>query len=128
MGMPERFCFVSAIVILPEKINNIIEKELSPIYNDYNNFYDLKFSNDSFTKELENAAKELDATDRIYVKGLSAKEYALGKNSYFIRNLIEQALQNFQVKGVIVYCSCLEVLTNLYENDVLDNIDKQKIF
>lgn len=74
---------------------------------------------------IENAAKELNATDRIYVKGLSAKEYALGKNSYFIRNLVEQALQNFQVKGVIVYCSCLEVLTNLYENDVLDNLENE---
>lgn len=71
-------------------------------------------------------AEQMDAVDKSYVKGLSAKEYALGKNSVFIAELLEKAIQNPLTKGIIVYSSCLDILTGWEEEDILENINNTK--
>jgi len=75
---------------------------------------------------IEAAAKRLEAEERVFVRGLTAKDYALGKNSRHIRELLEIALKRPQTKGIIVYCSCLEVLTNLDEEDILEQLANEQ--
>lgn len=71
-------------------------------------------------------AEQLDATDKLYVKGLSAKEYALGKNTVFIAELLEKAIRNPVTKGIIVYSSCLDILTGWEEEEILEKVNNTK--
>lgn len=75
---------------------------------------------------IEATARQLKAEERIFIRGLTAKEYALGKNSSYIKELLELALEKPQTKGIIVYCSCLDVLTNFYEAEILDELNNEQ--
>lgn len=75
---------------------------------------------------IKTTAKQLNAEARIFVRGLTAREYALGKNSSYIKELLELALQKPQTRGVIVYCSCLDVLTNFMEAEILEELNNEK--
>lgn len=68
---------------------------------------------------IKHLAEVLQATDRVFVQGLSAREYGLGKNVEIAAKLIQLATASAQLKGIIVYCSCLDVLTNWDEQSVL---------
>lgn len=75
---------------------------------------------------IKTTAKQLNAEASIFVKGLTAREYALGKNSIYIKELLELALQKPQTRGVIVYCSCLDVLTNFMEAEILEELNNEQ--
>lgn len=77
---------------------------------------------------LENRARQFGAENRVFVRGLSAKDYALGKNTKHLQELLNKALQKSETKGIIVYCSCIDVLTNFSEAEVMDGlINEQNI-
>lgn len=75
---------------------------------------------------IEATAKRLGVEDRIFVRGLTAREYALGKNSSYIKYLLEAATAKPRTRGIIVYCSCLDVLTNFQEAEILEGLNNEQ--
>lgn len=71
---------------------------------------------------IKHVTELLQATDRVFLHGLSAKEYSLGKNAAIVAKLLNEVVVMPGVKGVIVYCSCLDVLTNWNEEALLAEV------
>lgn len=68
------------------------------------------------------AEQGLTPKQRLLAQGLSAREYGLGKNSRIAAQLLQQAANLSGIKGVIIYCSCLDVLTGWDEKSVLKQV------
>lgn len=71
---------------------------------------------------IQHTADLLGVEERLLVQGLSAREYGLGKNSKIAAQLLQKAVELPNIKGVIVYCSCLDVLTGWEEGDILSRL------
>lgn len=65
----------------------------------------------------------LGANERLFARALRNREYALGKNTTIVRALLEEALQLPNIRGIIIYCSCLDVLANWNESEILADIN-----
>lgn len=56
-------------------------------------------------------AKEINRTDFLFWRSLSERDYSLGRNGQAIQACIQEAAAYPEVKGVIVYASCMDILT-----------------
>lgn len=60
---------------------------------------------------LYDSAKRINALDRLFLCEISPVEYSLGKQGNKILQAAEHAGNLEQIRGVIIYASCMEVLT-----------------
>lgn len=60
---------------------------------------------------LYRTAVEMGRTDFLFAKALSQRDYSLGKNLPAIAACVQEAISCEAVKGVIVYASCMDILT-----------------
>lgn len=60
---------------------------------------------------LYDSADRIHALDRLFLCEISAAEYSLGKQGVKIWDAVEQAAKLPGIRGVIIYASCMEVLT-----------------
>lgn len=68
-------------------------------------------------------ASNLGAEERLLARALKNREYALGKNTAVVKTLLEEALTVSNIRGIIIYCSCLDILANWDESEILADID-----
>lgn len=62
-------------------------------------------------RSLYLTAKEMGKSDFLFWRSLSERDYSLGKNAWAIRACIQEAVSYPEVTGVIVYASCMDILT-----------------
>lgn len=62
-------------------------------------------------RALYRIAEEMGKTDFLFWRVLNERDYSLGKNGQAVRACIEEALSYPEVTGVIVYASCMDILT-----------------
>ena len=60
---------------------------------------------------LYDAASRIHALDRLFLCEITAAEYSLGKQGVKIWNAVGKAAKLPGIKGVLIYASCMEVLT-----------------
>lgn len=60
---------------------------------------------------LYDSAKKINALNRLFLCEISSVEYSLGKQGKKIWQAVEQAANLEGIRGVIIYPSCMEVLT-----------------
>ncbi|MDO4178582.1 MAG: hypothetical protein Q4D21_05255 [Phascolarctobacterium sp.] len=71
------------------------------------------------TKSLEYIANSMNARERLVTRALTAKDYTLGKNARAMVGLVQKVLDAGAAKGIILYPSCLDILTNFDEQEIL---------
>ena len=81
---------------------------------------------DSCTRMVYNAAVELKAEDRFFHCSLSQEDYVLGTAEEKIRTRLNEILRIPDVTTVVIYASCMDVLTNLDFSAVIDRLDNEK--
>lgn len=74
-------------------------------------------------RSLYFVAKELGRTNFLFIRALTARDYALGNNENVICRLIEEASSHSYVKGVIIYASCLDILSKWDEEELLSRVN-----
>ena len=60
---------------------------------------------------LYDSAERINTLDRLFLCQISPVEYSLGKQGKKIWQAVEQAANTEGIRGVIIYSSCMEVLT-----------------
>ena len=60
---------------------------------------------------LYDSAVRINTLDRLFLCEISPVEYSLGKQGKKIWKAVEQASNTEEIRGVIIYPSCMEVLT-----------------
>lgn len=65
----------------------------------------------SCLSSLYDCAKDIKALDRLFLCRMTPMEYSLGKQGQKIWQAVENACQLKGIRGIIIYASCMEVLT-----------------
>lgn len=59
----------------------------------------------------------------LYIKALTAQDYCLGCNENAVKELLAQALQRQDVRGIIIYASCLDKLSYWSEDAMINDVE-----
>lgn len=71
-------------------------------------------------------AKKLHRLSFLYAQALSLADYSLGRNEHTMRQCIEAAVNHPDVRGVIAYASCLDLLSYWQEDNIMTNINNPR--
>lgn len=66
---------------------------------------------DACIRGLCRTARQMGRMDFLFARVLSQRDYSLGKNVSAVAACVQEALSRREVKGVIVYASCMDILT-----------------
>lgn len=77
-------------------------------------------------RDLYLQAKNLNKTDFLFSCCLTARDYSLGKQNHLICQCIQQAIDYPKVKGIIIYASCLDILSLCDFSEILSQISNPR--
>ncbi len=77
-------------------------------------------------RSLYFTAKEMGRLDVLFWRVLTRQDYSLGKQEGAIQKCVQEALTRLDIRGVIVYASCMDILTGLDADAIMAEIDNPK--
>ena len=81
---------------------------------------------DSCTRMVYNAAAVLGAEDRFFHCSLAREDYVLGAAEEKIRSRLNEILRIPNVTAVVIYASCMDVLTGLDFEAMIERLDNER--
>ncbi|MDY2629091.1 MAG: hypothetical protein SOW08_12400 [Lachnospiraceae bacterium] len=77
-------------------------------------------------RDLYLQAAKLGKTDFLFSCCLTARDYSLGKHNRLICQCIQKAINHHKVKGIIVYASCLDILSLWDFSEILSQVNNPR--
>lgn len=71
-------------------------------------------------------ACQLGRTDYLFLEPLTAKDYALGRNTAAIRRCVQRALDRQYVRGVVIYASCMDILAYWNPDEIVVGLENPR--
>ena len=71
-------------------------------------------------------ACQLGRTDYLFLEPLTARDYTLGRNTSAIRRCVQRALDRPDVRGVVIYASCMVILAYWNADEIMAGLDNPR--